>query len=133
MLLYSYITCDMIISGSTDKTFCGITKLSQLLHIFSLFYNVYVRPGAEVLGICISQNLITSVIFQTISLICVDNCVMLFISVIFNLSKHFCVIHKFQYPACYIIVQPHFSSLKPPHLLQHVVFCQSAIFYLVVS
>ena len=30
---------------------------------------------------------------------------MLFITIIINLSKHFCAIHKYQYVACYIIVQ----------------------------
>ena len=75
---------------------------------------------------------------------------MLFIPITVNPSKHFCVSCKFQYVACYVIVQvidiiilriikglililvePHsklISSLKPPHLLQHAVFCQSAIF-----
>ena len=30
---------------------------------------------------------------------------MLFITISVNLSKHFCVIRKFQYVACYIVVQ----------------------------
>ena len=30
---------------------------------------------------------------------------MLFITIIVNLSKHFCIIHKFQYVARYIIIQ----------------------------
>ena len=30
---------------------------------------------------------------------------MLFITIIVNLSKHFCFIRKFQYVGCYIIIQ----------------------------
>ena len=30
---------------------------------------------------------------------------MLFITIIVNPSKHFCVIRKFQYVACYIVIQ----------------------------
>ena len=69
-----------------------------------------------------------------------------FFTISVNLSKHFCVIRKFQYVACYTVVQiidiriirvlililvvlhsKLISSLKPLHLLQHAIFCQSAI------
>ena len=65
------------------------------------FYSLH--PSSHVLCGCIyiSKKFITSAIFQTIYWSRMYCKLMLLITIIFNLSKHFCVICKFQYVACY--------------------------------